>query len=134
MKTDCKLVKVLQAEPMTYGDFMEETCMEDPYEYTNICKSDDAKGYRVTGEGLDKWIPEDEFKENYVSVDTALERLALEIHDEVDKLYKLNKFIDGKVFPTLDADSQMDLKLQSAAMQKFVEILQRRYNRMVDNG
>lgn len=71
--------KQIEAEPMTLGDFVQETG-RNPYGKDIENHKETEKGYRVKYEdGYESWSPAKAFEKSYKCADTFLDRLHIEM-------------------------------------------------------
>ncbi len=90
---------------------------------------DGVAGYAVKySDGYTSWSPADKFEEAYLSIGTQhqaphQQRVVGEFVQNQARLEKLNKFIDGEVFASLDPAEQERLRKQSVLMHELGKVL-----------
>lgn len=110
--------KQIEAEPMTLGDFVQETG-RNPYGKDIENHKETEKGYRVKYEdGYESWSPAKAFEKSYKCADTFLDRLHIEMKDLYDRLDKLVAFIDSGKMDEVVTDNYQKflLRLQQVVM------------------
>lgn len=118
--------KQIEAEPMTLGDFVQETG-RNPYGKDIENHKETEKGYRVKYEdGYESWSPAKAFEKSYKCADTFLDRLHIEMKDLYDRLDKLVAFIDSGKMDEVVTDNYQKflLRLQQVVMGNYVKTLE----------
>ena len=116
----------IEAEPMTLGDFVQETG-RNPYGKDIENHEETEQGYYVKGEdGYRSWLPAEPFEKYYKYADTFLDRLHIEMKDLYDKLDKLVAFIDSGKMDEVVTDNYQKflLRLQQVVMGNYVKTLE----------
>lgn len=130
--------KIVQAEPMTLG-FFEST--RNRKMYPNINKdsnnTDDtqydatAEGYLVKYEdGYESWSPKAVFEAGYRCIETAKDRVQIELTDLQIKLESLQAFVNSDKFNELGEYMQKLLLEQKASMTDYADVLEQRLQLM----
>ena len=130
--------KIVKAEPMTLG-FFEST--RNRKMYPNVNKdsnnTDDtqydatAEGYLVKYEdGYESWSPKAVFEAGYRCIETAKDRVQIELTDLQIKLENLQKFVDSDKFNELGEYMQKLLLEQKASMTDYADVLEQRLQLM----
>lgn len=130
--------KIVKAEPMTLG-FFEST--RNRKMYPNVNKdsnnTDDtqydatAEGYLVKYEdGYESWSPKAVFEAGYQCIETAKDRVQIELTDLQIKLENLQKFVDSDKFNELGEYMQKLMLEQKASMTDYVDVLEQRLQLM----
>lgn len=118
--------KQIEAEPMTLGDFVQETG-RNPYGKDIEKHEETEQGYRVKYEdGYESWSPAKPFEKSYKCADTFLDRLHIEMKDLYDRLDKLVVFIDSGKMDEVVTDNYQKflLRLQQVVMGNYVKTLE----------
>lgn len=118
--------KQIEAEPMTLGDFVQETG-RTPYGKDIENHKETEQGYRVKYEdGYENWSPAKAFEKSYKCADTFLDRLHIEMKDLYDRLDKLVAFIDSRKMDEVVTDNYQKflLRLQQVVMGNYVKTLE----------
>ena len=118
--------KQIEAEPMTLGDFVQETG-RNPYGKDIENHKETEQGYRVKYEdGYESWSPAKAFEKSYKCADTFLDRLHIEMKDLYDRLDKLVVFIDSGKMDEVVTDNYQKflLRLQQVVMGNYVKTLE----------
>ena len=118
--------KQIEAEPMTLGDFVQETG-RNPYGKDIENHKETEQGYRVKYEdGYESWSPAKPFEKSYKCADTFLDRLHIEMKDLYDRLDKLVVFIDSGKMDEVVTDNYQKflLRLQQVVMGNYVKTLE----------
>lgn len=130
--------KIVQAEPMTLG-FFEST--RNRKMYPNVNKdsnnTDDtqydatAEGYLVKYEdGYESWSPKAVFEAGYRCIETAKDRVQIELTDLQIKLESLQAFVNSDKFNELGEYMQKLLLEQKASMTDYADVLEQRLQLM----
>ena len=130
--------KIVKAEPMTLG-FFEST--RNRKMYPNINKdsnnTDDtqydatAEGYLVKYEdGYESWSPKAVFEAGYRCIETAKDRVQIELTDLQIKLESLQAFVNSNKFNELGEYMQKLLLEQKASMTDYADVLEQRLQLM----
>jgi len=138
-------VKLISAEPMTQGEQWAES-----HNGISCCEpNNDREGYKVVYEdGYTSWSPKEVFEKAYhevgdISVGAIAKRIAVcasssptksrmveELGQLVARVEKLDAFITGEVFKTLDPKMQNLLTLQLNSMKLYLSVLIERFEKM----
>ena len=119
--------KNVKAEPMIKGEAFEQGLLKMGVEVTEQSKQEE--GYKVEYEdGYVSWSPKEVFEKSYKLAETHLDRLQIEYNELNDKINKLNHYIQGNNFLSLNENKQSLLKQQYNVMLKYLEILKNRIN------
>ena len=120
--------KQIEAEPMTLGDFVQETG-RNPYGKDIENHKETEKGYRVKYEdGYESWSPAKAFEKSYKCADTFLDRLHIEMKDLYDRLDKLVAFIDSGKMEEGVTDNQMYFGVAIEALKFGLAIRRKGWN------
>lgn len=130
--------KIVKAEPMTLG-FFEST--RNRKMYPNVNKdsnnTDDtqydatAEGYLVKYEdGYESWSPKAVFETGYRCIETAKDRVQIELTDLQIKLESLQAFVNSDKFNELGEYMQKLLLEQKASMTDYADVLEQRLQLM----
>lgn len=130
--------KIVKAEPMTLG-FFEST--RNRKMYPNVNKdsnnTDDtqydatADGYLVKYEdGYESWSPKAVFEAGYRCIETAKDRVQIELTDLQIKLESLQAFVNSDKFNELGEYMQKLLLEQKASMTDYADVLEQRLQLM----
>lgn len=130
--------KIVKAEPMTLG-FFEST--RNRKMYPNVNKdsnnTDDtqydatAEGYLVKYEdGYESWSPKAVFEAGYRCIETAKDRVQIELTDLQIKLESLQAFVNSDKFNELGEYMQKLLLEQKASMTDYADVLEQRLQLM----
>lgn len=130
--------KIVQAEPMTLG-FFEST--RNRKMYPNVNKdsnnTDDtqydatAEGYLVKYEdGYESWSPKAVFEAGYRCIETAKDRVQIELTDLQIRLESLQAFVNSDKFNELGEYMQKLLLEQKASMTDYADVLEQRLQLM----
>lgn len=121
--------KIVQAEPMTLG-FFEAT--RNRKMYTDDTQYDaTADGYLVKYEdGYESWSPKAVFEAEYRCIETAKDRVQIELTDLQIKLESLQAFVNSDKFNELGEYMQKLLLEQKASMTDYAEVLEQRLQLM----
>lgn len=123
--------KHVEAEPMTMAEAYEKGLIVP--DFTDESEEDKA-GYHVKNEdGYESWLPAESFEKAYKVAETPLDRMAIEEDELVNRLEKLNGFINGEKFEELDAVTRAILTAQYESMAEYLHALCLRLTRM-ENG
>lgn len=89
--------KQIEAEPMTMGE-ADKKCLVTVGERLSK-HAKETEGYHLKYDnGIETWLPKDEFEKTYKVADTFLDRLQIE-HDELtEKFDKCEAFVDSEKF------------------------------------
>ena len=126
--------KIVKAEPMTLG-FFEST--RNRKMYPNINKdsnnTDDTQ-YDATVEGYlvkyESWSPKAVFEAGYRCIETAKDRVQIELTDLQIKLESLQAFVNSDKFNELGEYMQKLLLEQKASMTDYADVLEQRLQLM----
>lgn len=84
----------------------------------------DIEGYHVKYEnGVETWLPKEEFEKTYKCSETFIDRLYVELEELQDKQNKLQKFFDTEIFKNLPKQKRTLLEAQFGAMLAYSSIL-----------
>lgn len=130
--------KIVKAEPMTLG-FFEST--RNRKMYPNVNKdsnnTDDtqydatAEGYLVKYEdGYESWSPKAVFEAGYRCIETAKDRVQIELTDLQIKLESLQAFVNSDKFNELGEYMQKLLLEQKASMTDYADVLEQKLQLM----
>lgn len=130
--------KIVKAEPMTLG-FFEST--RNRKMYPNVNKdsnnTDDtqydatAEGYLVKYEdGYESWSPKAVFEAGYRCIETAKDRVQIELTDLQIKLESLQAFVNSDKFNELGEYMQKLMLEQKASMTDYADVLEQRLQLM----
>lgn len=124
-----RCTKIVKAEPMTLG-FFESTRNRKVYQ-------DDSEhsvaepGYLVKYEDdYESWSPKAVFEAGYVCIESAKDRVKLELDELKSRLNGLQKFVDSDKFNELGEYMQKLLLEQKASMTDYVDVLEQRFQLM----
>lgn len=115
--------KEIKAQPMTAYETNEKGYK------VGKCK-ETADGYEVEYKDGYKWFPKDVFNEAYTLAETPLARMEIERLNLSNKLFALDKLMDGEKFKALDSITQGMLKVQRQSMRDYMSVLCARSTRM----
>lgn len=119
--------KLIEAEPMT----MDEADKRNLIAVAIRLSEEPVEGYHIKdSDGGESWLPKDVFEGKYKSVDTFLDRLAIESDELSDKFFKLGIFIESEIFKDLDSIMQGMLKVQYRMMANYRQILNHRITKI----
>lgn len=122
--------KIVQAEPMTLG-FFEATRNRKMYADKDTKYDANAEGYLVKYEdGYESWSPKAVFEAGYRCIETAKDRVQIELTDLQIKLKNLQKFVDSDKFNELGEYMQKLMLEQKASMTDYVDVLEQRLQLM----
>lgn len=130
--------KTIKAAPMTLGDYNTlrgwvlpkgENPAREGYLVEYPLVGDNDKPNHEGFLGYISWSPKESFEQSYRVSETFADRLLIEVQDEASKLNKLNQFMAGDVFPTLEVEDKDLMYSQQRVMSKFVQILGKRLKR-----
>lgn len=128
MKT-YRCTKTVKAEPMTLG-FFESTRNRKVYQDDSEHSADEP-GYLVKYEDdYESWSPKAVFEAGYVCIETAKDRVKLELDELKSRLNGLQKFIDSDKFNELGEYMQNLLLEQKASMVDYEDVLEQRLQLM----
>lgn len=121
--------KIVQAEPMTLG-FFEST--RNRKMYTDDTQYDaTADGYLVKYEDdYESWSPKAVFEAGYRCIETAKDRVQIELTDLQIKLESLQAFVNSDKFNELGEYMQKLLLEQKASMTDYADVLAQRLQLM----
>lgn len=121
--------KIVQAEPMTLG-FFEST--RNRKIYTDDTQYDaTAEGYLVKYEdGYESWSPKAVFEAGYRCIETAKDRVQIELTDLQIRLESLQAFVNSDKFNELGEYMQKLMLEQKASMTDYAEVLEQRLQLM----
>lgn len=122
--------KIVHAEPMTLG-FFEATRNRKMYADEDTKYGATAEGYLVKYEdGYESWSPKSTFEAGYRCIETAKDRVQIELTDLQIKLESLQKFVDSDKFNELGEYMQKLLLEQKASMTDYADVLEQRLQLM----
>lgn len=123
--------KIVKAEPMTLG-FFEATRNRKIYPNADDTEYDaNAEGYLVKYEdGYESWSPKAVFEAGYRCIETAKDRVQIELTDLQIKLKNLQKFVDSDKFNELGEYMQKLMLEQKASMTDYADVLAQRLQLM----
>lgn len=121
--------KIVQAEPMTLG-FFETT--RNRKMYADDTQHDaTAEGYLVKYEdGYESWSPKAVFEAGYRCIETAKDRVQIELTDLQIRLESLQAFVNSDKFNELGEYMQKLLLEQKASMTDYADVLEQRLQLM----
>lgn len=124
--------KIVMAEPMTLG-FFEATRNRKMYPNADDDTKYDtnAEGYLVKYEdGYESWSPKAVFEAGYRCIETAKDRVQIELTDLQIKLESLQAFVNSDKFNELGEYMQKLMLEQKASMTDYVDVLEQRLQLM----
>lgn len=114
-----------EAELMTLGEADKKMLVSAGSKLSKDEKN--IEGYHVRYEnGVETWLPKEEFEKTYKCSDTFLDRLYTELEELQDKQNKLQKFFDTDTFKNLSQQAKTLLEAQFGAMLAYSSILTER--------
>lgn len=117
--------KTVNAEPMTKGEAYEKNLLQSNIKVTD--EDANQEGYLVEYEdGYRSWSPKDVFEKAYKVADTFQDRLVIEEHELNEKINKLNYFMQGATFASLNETQRALMTEQYRAMIKYQDVLKKR--------
>lgn len=121
--------KVIKAEPMTVTEAQVLGVEIKP-------ATVEENGYLVEyKDGYKSWSPKSVFDETYKPADTFLDRLAVEQQELTEKVDKLRKFLSLEEAQMKVGSFQfVRMTEQLEAMEKYLNILTRRIEDLIDEG
>lgn len=81
-------------------------------------------------DGYESWSPKDVFEAGYRCIDSAKDRMQIELSDLQAKLNKLQSFVESDKFNELDKYMQKLLLEQKSIMTDYVDVLEQRLQLM----
>lgn len=121
--------KIVQAEPMTLG-FFEATRNRKLYNDDTQYDAT-ADGYLVKYEDdYESWSPKAVFEAGYRCIETAKDRVQIELTDLQIKLESLQAFVNSDKFNELGEYMQKLLLEQKASMTDYADVLEQRLQLM----
>lgn len=130
--------KIVKAEPMTLG-FFESTRNRKMYPNANKDSNNtDDTQYDATAEGYlvkyeddyESWSPKAVFEAGYRCIETAKDRVQIELTDLQIKLESLQAFVNSDKFNKLGEYMQKLMLEQKASMTDYVDVLEQRLQLM----
>lgn len=122
--------KIVKAKPMTLG-FFESTRNRKMYADKDTKYDANAEGYLVKYEdGYESWSPKAVFEAGYRCIETAKDRVQIELTALQIKLENLQKFVDSDKFNELGEYMQKLMLEQKASMTDYVDVLEQRLQLM----
>ena len=122
--------KIVQAEPMTLG-FFESTRNRKMYADKDTKYDATAEGYLVKYEDdYESWSPKAVFEAGYRCIETAKDRVQIELTDLQIKLESLQAFVNSDKFNELGEYMQKLLLEQKASMTDYADVLEQRLQLM----
>lgn len=127
-------IKQVEAEPMTKGEAYEkgllcEYAVLNTKEKNKVlnAKEKGKMGYHVKYEGgYESWFPAEAFQRSYMVAESAIDRIKIEYDELLERYNKLNAFIAGEKFKSLNEDNRNLLYSQLGAMFTYLGILNER--------
>lgn len=117
--------KQAEAELMTLGKADEKMLVSAGSKLSKEEKN--IEGYHVRYEnGVETWLPKEEFEKTYKCSDTFLDRLYTELEELQGKQNKLQIFFDTDTFKNLSQQERTLLEAQFGAMLAYSSILTER--------
>ena len=117
--------KTVSAKPMTKGEAYEKNLLQSSVKVTD--EDANQEGYLVEyEEGYRSWSPKDVFEKAYKVADTFQDRLAIEEQELNEKINKLNHFMQGATFASLNETQRALMTEQYRAMLKYQDVLKKR--------
>lgn len=110
------------ATEMTAGEYSKKI----GYEILNsdgVPRDKDEPGYRIKGPGFVKWMPKEDFEDEFRCVETWKDRLIIERDELLVKVIKLRDFINSKTFNHVSGKQEYLLREQLHHMQCYLDIL-----------
>ena len=113
------------ATEITAGEYSKKI----GYEILNsdgVPRDKDEPGYRIKGPGFVKWMPKEDFEDEFRCVETWKDRLIIERDELLVKVTKLRDFINSKTFNHVSDKQEYLLREQLHHMQCYLDILDNR--------
>lgn len=110
------------ATEITAGEYSKKI----GYEILNsdgVPRDKDEPGYRIKGPGFVKWMPKEDFEDEFRCVETWKDRLIIERDELLVKVIKLRDFINSKTFNHVSGKQEYLLREQLHHMQCYLDIL-----------
>ena len=121
--------KVIKAMPMTMVEAQKVLGLE----IKPATKEDD--GYLVEYKnGYKSWSPKSVFEEAYKPADTFLDRMKLELENEIDKFDKGDTFIRSEKFNELPLVARVLLYAQNKTQKMYCDLLENRIDAAENNN
>ena len=121
--------KQVEAEPMPIGVAYENGLVRLPHAPSE--EDSGFMGFHVRyKDGYESWCPAQAFEESYRIAESPLDRLRIEREELSCRIDKLNAFLSGEVFNTLDNDDKVMLHAQKDTMMEYLILLNARIDRM----
>lgn len=130
--------KIVKAEPMTLG-FFESTRNRKMYPNVNKDSNNtDDTQYDATADGYlvkyeddyESWSPKAVFEAGYRCIETAKDRVQIELTDLQIRLESLQAFVNSDKFNELGEYMQKLLLEQKASMTDYADVLEQRLQLM----
>lgn len=115
--------KVIKAEPMTMAEAQKVLGREIKP------ATKEVDGYLLEyKDGYKSWSPKSVFEEAYKPAETFLDRMKLELENEIDKFTKGDTFIRSEKFNELPLVARVLLYAQNKTQQMYCDLLENRIN------
>lgn len=122
-------IKQVEAEPMSKGEAYENGLLRD--HVAPNPKQKGEHGYHIKYEdGYESWSPAEVFQRTYMVAESPLDRIKIEYDELLERYNKLNIFIAGEKFKSLNEDHRNLLYSQLGAMFTYLGILNERIDIM----
>ena len=121
--------KQIEAEPMTMGEAYEKNLLRAG-RVPNESEKDKAGYHTKYEDGYESWSPAEPFEKAYKVADTPLDRMIIEYDELKQKIDKLDVFLNGEKFKTLDEKAKGLLSSQYHIMVAYSIVLSERMRLM----
>lgn len=132
MKTYETKIEVL-AKPMTAGEYNQEMGFQLRNAKGELY-SETETGYFVKVSGTVKWMPKEDFENEFKCVETWKDRLVIERDELLIRVTKLRDFINSKTFDHVSNKQGFLLREQLHYMQCYLDILNDRLTKLQEGA
>lgn len=128
MKTYESKIEVTALE-MTAGEYFRVIGIKlinakgEPYDHND-------QGYLIKGPGFTKWMPKEDFENEFRCVETWKDRLVVERDELLVRVTKLRDFVNSKTFNHVSGKQEYLLREQLHHMQCYLDILNDRLTKL----